>query len=91
MAFSYVQHLAYSLKYRLKGNEYNWKEMEPGHYTMLCDCISMGEMKTKIMWIDNHWDNDCEDDKHCDNDDNWDNDDEEDDGDNLWDRREPLW
>ena len=74
MAFSYVQHLAYSLKYRLIDIEYNWKEMEP-----------------ITMWIDNHWDNDDEDDKHCDNDDdndnddNWDNDNEDDD-DNLWDR-----
>ena len=51
-------------------------------------------MKTKVMWIDNHWDNDDEDGKHCDNendnDDNWDNDNEEDDDDNLWDRRELL-
>ena len=78
-------------------NEYNGKEMEPGHYimTMLCECFLTGEMKTKIMWIDKHWDNDDEGDKHCrcDNDDEdhveeeiyWDQDDEDDD-DNHGDR-----
>ena len=53
-----------------------------------------GRNEDKIMWIDNHWDNDDEDDKPCDNvndnDDNWDTHNEEDDDDNLWDRREVL-
>ena len=44
-----------------------------------------GRNEDKIMWIDNHWDIDDEDDKPCDNvndnDDNWDTENEDDDDD----------